>query len=221
MIYFKNRAEAGRLLADRLADRRGKESVVMALDEGSALVGAQIAMSLRSRLVLYKVRNIYLPNEEDPTAAMDSTGRMKYSDLLSIGQIEEIISEYRSYLEQEKIKKFHEMNVLLGHEGEINKDHLRHREVIVVADGMPSSFGISMASDFLRTVAIESLTAAVPIASRDAADQMHRLADEQHVLGVIENYVSTAHYYDDNTIPTTEDTIRIMSKIRYAWRPTA
>jgi putative phosphoribosyl transferase len=217
MIYFKNRAEAGRLLAERLSNHRGKPVVVMALDEGSALVGEQIAMELEAKLILYKVRPIYLPNESEPTAALDMTGRIKYNDLLSIGQIEEIIAEYRNYIEEQRIRKFHEMNVLLGKEGVIDKNMLRHHQVVIVADGMASGFGVNMAAEFLRTIAIESLIAAVPIASRDASDQVHHLADEQQILGIIDNYLNTDHYYDDNIIPNTEDTMQMMSQIQYGW----
>lgn len=219
MLYFKNRAEAGRILAKRLAKFQDEDLVVICLSEGAVMVGAQIAMSLHASMLLYKIKHIFLPNEPDPTGGMSSTGNFKYNNLLSAGEIEEIVSEYHNYLDEQRMQKNHELNVLLGDQGAIDKSMIRHKTVILVADSLVSGFPVAMAGDYLRTVKVKQIIAAVPVASVGALDQLHIQADELCVLGVTQNFINEpGHYFEDNTEPDIEGAIKIMNNIRFAWR---
>jgi len=219
MLYFKSRAEAGKILAKRLAKYQDTDTVVLCLSEGAVVVGAQIAMSIHSTMLLYKIKHIFLPNELEPTAGFSSTGTFRYNDLLSAGEIEEIVSEYHNYLDEQRMKKNHELNVLLGNKGAIDKSALRHRNVIIVADALMSGFSIAMVADYLKTVAVKRVIAAVPIASINALDQLHIQADEMCVLGVTQNFITQeGHYFEDNTEPDIEGAMKIMNNIRFSWR---
>jgi putative phosphoribosyl transferase len=218
MLYFKNRAEAGRILAKRLHKYQGKDVVVLCLSEGAVVVGAQIAMSLHASMLLYKVKHIFLPNEFEPTAGFSSTGNFRYNDLLSAGEIEEIVAEYHNYLDEQRMQKNHELNVLLGNEGAIDRSKLRHKTVILVADALMSGFSVAMAADYLKSVAIKRVIAAVPVASISALDQLHIQADEMCVLGVTQNFINNGHYFEDNSEPDIEEALKIMQNIRFAWR---
>ncbi len=219
MLYFKNRAEAGRILAKRLAKYQDSDTVVLCLSEGAVVVGAQIAMSLHSAMLLYKIKHIFLPNEAEPTAGFSSTGTFKYNDLLSAGEIEEIVSEYHNYLDEQRMQKNHELNVLLGNDGAIDKSMLRHKNVILVADALISGFAVAMAADYLKTVSVKKIIAAVGIASVNALDQLHIQADEMCVLGVTQNFIEEkGHYFEDPTEPDIEGAMKIMNNIRFAWR---
>jgi hypothetical protein len=46
---------------------------------------------------------------------------------------------------------------------------------------------------------------------------MHLVGDEICCLYVAENYISTNHYYDDNTIPPTTDMFRVVRNIAVHW----
>jgi predicted phosphoribosyltransferase len=59
---------------------------------------------------------------------------------------------------------------------------------------------------------------AAPVASVQAVDKLHMLADELHILDVKENYLDTNHYYNQNTIPSHEETIAKINKIVLNWR---
>jgi len=59
---------------------------------------------------------------------------------------------------------------------------------------------------------------AAPVASVQAVDKLHMLAEELHILDVKENYIATDHYYDKNTIPSHEETIDKINKIVLNWR---
>lgn len=216
-MYFRNRAEAGRKLARKLAAYEGKQVAVMALSPGAVIIGAQIAMKLHANLTLLLTENIYLPGESDPIAAMTSAGTFTYNNMFSPGQIEEYISEYHHFIEERRIEKLHKLNRLMGEDGEIHKDYLRNHIVIVVSDGLSSGFSLDIAAAYLKTVALKKLVVATPLASVPAVDRMHLFADEICCLSVVANYLSTNHYYDDNTVPDVDRLFSVIKNITINW----
>ena len=217
-MYYRNRAEAGRLLAKKLQKYASEDAIVIALSEGSAIVAAQVAMELHTNLLLYLIKNIYLPGEHEALAGMSSAGTFTYSNMLSAGELEEMTSEYHQYIEQERITKNHELNVLLAHDGAIDKKMLRHRVIILISDGLSNGFSLHMANEFLKRVAIKKLVIATPIASVVAVDRMHLTADEICCLSVTENYFTTEHYYEENVVPGVDNILKVMRNISINWK---
>lgn len=216
-MYFRNRAEAGRKLYKELAHYEGKQVAVVALSPGAVIIGAQVAMKLHADLVLLLTENIFLPGETDPIAALTSGGTFTYNNMFSPGQIEEYVSEYHHFIEEKRIEKMHQLNRMVGSDGEISKDKLRDHIVIVVSDGLSSGFSLDIAASYLKTVAIKRLVVATPFASVPAVDRMHLFADEIVCLSVVANYLHTNHYYDDNTIPNMDHLLELIRNITVHW----
>jgi predicted phosphoribosyltransferase len=148
---------------------------------------------------------------------MGSGDTFTYNDHYTMSEIEDYVSEYRSYIDQKRMENAHELHMILGDDGEVDRDLLRHRTVILVADGLVDGFTLRIAAEFLKTVAIKRLVVACPIASVIAVDKMHLYSDEICCLGVTENYLGADHYYDDNTIPDIEGVLKIMRNISMNW----
>jgi predicted phosphoribosyltransferase len=62
-MYFNDRKEAGRILAERLQRFRGKNTVVLALPGGSVVVGSEVAKALDAPFGIVFVRKIAHPTE--------------------------------------------------------------------------------------------------------------------------------------------------------------
>jgi putative phosphoribosyl transferase len=212
-MYFRNRAEAGRQLALQLEKYKSQHIVVLALGLGSSIVAAQVAMRLHANMLLYVIKDISLPGESESFAGLGSGDVFTYNPR----ELDEYNSDYRSYIEQERLEKSHELHMLLGEGGEIDKSLLRHRMVLLVSDGLADGFAINVAADFLKTVAIKKLVIATPIASVPAVDRMHLVGDDICCLSVADNFMGTNHYYDDNTIPSPDDAFKIMRNISMNW----
>ncbi|MDZ7744378.1 MAG: phosphoribosyltransferase family protein [Candidatus Saccharibacteria bacterium] len=216
-MYFRSRADAGRQLAVKLEQYKNQNISVVALSEGAVIVAAQIAMKLHGNLMLLLTENIYLPGEKDAIASMSSTGTFSYNNMFTAGQLEELTADYHQYIDQKRREKMHELNVLIGHEGEIHPEYLRHHTVILVSDGLPSGASLDVAEAFLKTIAIKKLIIATPNASVPAVDKMHLIGDEICCLNVVANYLDINHYYDDNTVPKTHDLFKMMQNISLHW----
>lgn len=217
-MYFRNRADAGRKLANKLGHLKQSNVSVVALSEGAAIVGAQIAMQLHGSLMLLLTEKIMLPGEPEAIATIGAAGTFTYNNMFSPGQLEEFTGEFHGYIEEQRIEKVHRLNVLVGHDGEIRPEFLRHHAVVLVSDGLASGYSLDIAYEFLKTIAIKKLIIATPLASVNAVDRMHVVGDEICCLSVIENYITTDHYYDDNTVPPVADLFRMMKNIPVNWQ---
>ncbi|MEO6110184.1 MAG: phosphoribosyltransferase family protein [Candidatus Saccharimonadales bacterium] len=218
-MYFENREEAGQKLAAQLLEKyRYENCAVVALSDGAVIVGEQIATALHSILTMLLVETIEVPGESTTFGGVSENGNFTYNGMFSAGEIEEYTSEYHGYLEDQKRVAFEKLNRLLGDGGLINNDMLRDHTVILVSDGLDNGASVDVAVDFLKPIRIARLVIVAPVASVPAVDKLHMLADELHILDVKENYLGTDHYYNQNTIPSHEETVAKINKIVLNWR---
>jgi len=218
-MYFENRTQAGQILAQQLFDTyRYENCAVVALSDGAVLVGEQIAAALHCVLTLLLIEDIEVPGESMSFGGMSQSGNFTYNGMFSAGEVEEYASEFHGYLEEQKREKFQKINRLLGDGGIIDQELLRDHTVILVADGLDNGASIDVALEFLKPIRIQRLVIATPVATVQAVDKLHIVADELHILDVKENFMGTDHYYTDNTIPSHEETIAKINQIVLNWR---
>lgn len=190
---------------------KGTNCVVMALSDGAVVVGSEIARQLSCKVTILLTEPISLPRELDPIGTLNQEGGFTYNSMFSAGQLEDWKSEYRNLIDQERLEKLHKMNQLLGENGVLDKALLREHHVILVSDGLVNGFSLDAAADFLKPVKLASLVIVVPIATVQAVDRMHVMADEIFCLSIIENYINTNHYYEQNDIPDSETIIKMIN----------
>jgi putative phosphoribosyl transferase len=213
MHYFNNRTEAGRILADKLAAYSAENCVVVSLSEGGVLIGVEIASRLKSSLFLLTIENVELAGESDPIGLMSGGGSFIYNTMFSAGQLEEMISDYRQIIDQERIKTFQKLNRVLGKDGVIDKAQLKKRTIVLVSDGLKNGLSIDVAADFIKSLVVKKLIIATPVASVPAVERMHLLADEVCCLGITDNYMYTDHYYQENDVPKHEQIVELMKQV--------
>lgn len=218
-MYFESRAQAGQLLAAELAQTyRYEDCVVVALSDGAVQVGEQIAQMLHCLLTMLVSEDIAVPGEGVSFGGVSQNGTFTYNGQFSAGEIEEYTSEFHGYLEEQKREAFQKINRLLGDGGLIDSDMLRDHVVIVVADGLDNGAVLDVMLDFMKPIRVRRLVVATPLATIPAVDKLHVAADEVHVLDVKENFMGTNHYYEQNDIPTHEETIAKINQIVLNWR---
>ena len=218
-MYFESRIHAGQLLAQQLFERyRYENCAIVALSDGGVLVGEQIAAQLHCILTMLLVEDIEIPGESLSFGGVSQAGTFTYNSEFSSGEINEFTSEFHGYLEDQKRQAFQRINRLIGDGGLIDYDMLRDRTIILVSDGFEDSTVLDVALDFLKPIRTNRLVIAAPVASSQAVDRLHVMADELHILDVKVNFFSTDHYYDDNKIPSHEETVDKINKIILNWR---
>lgn len=218
-MYFESRDQAGQILADRLLEQyRYENCAVVALNDGAVIVGEQIAAALHCVLMMLLSEDIQVPGESLSFGAVSQSGGFTYNGMFSTGEIEEYASEFHGYLDEQKREAFQRINRLLGDGGIIDNELLRDHVVILVSDGLDNGASLDVAVDFMKPIRIKRLIVATPVASVQAVDRLHVLADELQILDVKDNFMGTDHYYDQNIIPSHEDTIAKINQIVLNWR---
>ncbi len=217
-MYFKNRAEAGRKLAENLVRHKDSNLSVVALSPGGAIVGAQVAMGLHGNLVLLMLESDPIPGEYESMPSMGPESSQSFENMVSPGELEEHTGEAHQLEDERRLKNYQKPHVLMGHGGQLHPEFLRHHTVVLVSDGLANGYAIDIANQFLKTISINRIIIATPIASLVAVDRMHSVADEICCLNIVENYIGTDHYYDDNTIPPAADLLRMTKNISVSWQ---
>lgn len=218
-MYFENREQAGQLLSSQLFEQyRYENCAVVALSDGAVLVGEQIASALHCVLMMLLTEDIQIPGESLSFGAVSQNGGFTYNGMFSAGEIEEYASEFHGYLDEQKREAFQKINRLLGDGGIIDNELLRDHVVILVSDGLDNGASFDVAVDFMKPIRIKRLVVATPTASVQAVDRLHILADELHILDVKDNFMGTDHYYNQNIIPSHEETVAKINQIVLNWR---
>lgn len=206
------------MLAKQIAKKHPDgDFAIVALSDGGVVVGMQIAMQLHSIVTMLLIDEIELPREMISIGGIAEDGSFTYNHAYATSEIEDMISEYRGVIEQEKLEKLRDMHRALGGSGLIRRDLLQDRNVILVSDGMSSGFSIDLAREYLKTISIKKLIMATPLASISAVDRMHVLADELYCLTSVEDYINTDHYYNTQDVPDHEVIIATVAKLIENW----
>jgi predicted phosphoribosyltransferase len=88
----------------------------------------------------------------------------------------------------------------------------------LVSDGLSNGFSLDIAAEFLKPIHVSRLIVATPMASVQAVDRMHILADEIFCLSVIEDYITTDHYYDTQDVPSHDLVVKTIEQVVAHWK---
>ncbi len=206
------------MLAQELTGNyRYENCAVVALSNGSVLVAEQIAASLHCILTMLFIEYIDVPGEDVSFGGITQTGKFTFNGTFSSGEVEDYVSEYHGYLDDQKREAMHDINCLLGDGGVVHEDMLRDRVIIFVADAVDNGAAIDVAMDFIKPIRTKKIIFATPVASVYGVDRLHMAADELHVLDVRENFMDVNHYYEDNTIPDQSVIVEKLNQIILNW----
>ncbi len=196
-MVYKNRREAGVRLAEELLHYRDKEDViVLGLPRGGVAVAAEVAKALRSPLDILIVRKIGHPsNSELAVGAVSETGTIVLN--------EDIISLYgvsRGYIDRESARQKEEISRRKGlYRGGRGVPELAGKTVILVDDGVATGATVKAAVATLKHEKLARLVVALPVASRDAEDEISRMVDEWVCLQAPEDFMAVGSYFRDFT----------------------
>src|SRR3989344_5520510 len=190
---FKDRKEAGILLAERLAEYRDKDAVVYALPRGGVVLGFEIARFLHIPLDLVIARKIGHPeNPEYAVCAVTKEGEPFCNEreqaILDPEWLEREIKKERGEAKRRR-------ETYLG-----NKKHYsaKNKIAIVVDDGVATGLTLRSAFRFLRKEQPKELVVAIPVAPHELMDVLRAETDKVVVLKDEEEYLGAVGAYYQN-----------------------
>src|SRR5947208_12514421 len=105
---FRDRAEAGRLLAERLGEDGGRDDVVvLGLPRGGVPVAFEVAKALAAPLDVFLVRKLGVPGHEELAMGAIASGgvRVLNEDVVSYLRIPERLIDAVAEREQEELER--------------------------------------------------------------------------------------------------------------------
>ena len=194
-MRFRNRADAGRVLAARLAHLREAKPVVMGLPRGGVPVAAEIARALDAELDVVLVRKIGAPQREElAVGAVGEDGVTVRNDavLADLGLTWGDLAAQVTY-EREEIRR----RAALLRPGP--RPDLSDRTVILVDDGIATGATVVAALRILRHLGAARIVLAVPVAPPDALRVLAPLADEIVCPATPRHFSAVGQWYEDFT----------------------
>src|SRR6202166_4792121 len=172
---FRDRREAGRLLAAKLANYANRPDVlVLALPRGGVPVAYEVARALDVPLDVFVVRKLGVPGYEELAMGAVATGGVRVLNdqfVARLGIPEHMIDAIAARERQELARRER-----LYRGGRPLPD-VRGRTVIVVDDGLATGATMHAAIQALRQQNPARIVGAVPAASPDTCEEMKAKAD--------------------------------------------
>jgi erythromycin esterase-like protein/adenine/guanine phosphoribosyltransferase-like PRPP-binding protein len=202
---FRDRREAGRQLAAKLAGYASRSDVVvLALPRGGVPVAYEVAQALHAPLDVFVVRKLGIPgHEEFAMGAVASGGvRVLNERLIEQLRIPKYIVDMVTAEETEELKR-HD----LLYRGGRPPPEVRGKTVILVDDGLATGATMLAAVQALRQLHPARIVVAVPTASSETCEALRREVDEVICAVTPEPFHAVGFWYEDFS-QTTDDEVR-------------
>jgi erythromycin esterase-like protein/predicted phosphoribosyltransferase len=204
---FRDRREAGRLLADKLTDYANRlDVIVLALPRGGVPVAHEVARRLRVPLDVFVVRKLGIPGYEELAMGAIATGgtRILNEEFVKRAGIPDNLIEAVTARELKELARRDRL-----YRGSRLPPDVRGRTVILVDDGLATGATMLAAIRALRQQQPARIVVAVPTASPDTCEAMKAEADDVLCAVTPEPFYAVGLWYQDFS-QTTDEEVRAL-----------
>jgi putative phosphoribosyl transferase len=202
---FRDRVEAGRLLAEHLRAYEGRDdAIVLALPRGGVPVAYEVAKALGLPLGVFVVRKLGVPGHEELAMGAIASGGVLLLDeglvrALGLGREEleqAVASEVRELQRREE-----------AYTGGREPPELEGKTVILVDDGLATGSTMRAAAEAVRRLNPARIVVAVPVASPETCEEFRDVVDETVCVLTPSPFRAVGLWYDDFS-QTSDDEVR-------------
>jgi len=203
---FRNREEAGTLLAGKLKKFSHQDGIVLAVPRGGIPVAYVVARELGMPLDLVLTKKIGHPqNKEYAIGAVSPTDYFVIShEDVTENYILEEIRKIRIRLKQMQYR-------FTG--GDV-QESVEGKTVIIIDDGMATGNTLMSTVHMLRKAKPAKIVVAVPVASASAVKKLSEEADEVIAHFIPWNFQGVGAYYEDFHQVSDEEVIYFLDKFK-------
>jgi predicted phosphoribosyltransferase len=206
-MLFRNRRDAGRYLASKLAVYADRPDVlVLALPRGGVPVAFEVAQALHVPLDVFLVRKLGVPGHEElAMGAIASWGaRVLNDDVVRALRISGHVIEMVTARERQELNR-RERKYRAGRPA----PNVRGQTVILVDDGLATGSTMRAAIAALRQRKPSRIVVAVPVGAPETCAEFQQEADEAICAVTPEPFYAVGAWYQDFS-QTTDDEVQIL-----------
>jgi putative phosphoribosyl transferase len=202
---FRDRAEAGQALADRLGQYAQRDDVlVLGLPRGGIPVAYEVARALGAPLDVFLVRKLGVPGREELAMGAIASGgvRLLNDEVVRTLEIDEATIDRVAAEEQAELRR----REVAYRDGRPAPDP-SGKVVILVDDGLATGASMRAAVMALRKLQPARIVVAVPVAARSICDDFASEVDQVVCARTPEPFFAVGYWYDDFS-QTTDQEVR-------------
>jgi len=211
---FRDRLEAGRLVAEALAGYSSRpDLLVLALPRGGVPVGFEVARSLNAPLDIMLVRKLGVPGHEELAMGAIASGgiRILSDDVIAAFGITEPVLAAVTAVEQEELERQER-----SYRDDRPPPVVRGRTVILVDDGLATGSTMLAAAGAIQRQSPERVIVAVPVAPPETCRAMRHAVDEVICVGSPEPFFSVGTWYRDFSQVSDDEVHELLERAEQA-----
>jgi putative phosphoribosyl transferase len=193
-MLFRDRTDAGQLLALRLTRYAGRsDTVVLGLPRGGVPVAFEVAKALEAPLDVFMVRKLGVPGQEELAMGAAATGKIRVLNealIRELGISEETIESVAAEEERE-LQRREQL-----YRPDSMPRQLTGKTVILVDDGLATGSTMHAAVLALRRQQPARLVVAVPVAAASSCEEFKNDVDEIVCATTPEPFHSVGEWYE-------------------------
>ncbi|MFO8148228.1 MAG: phosphoribosyltransferase [Bacteroidota bacterium] len=203
---FRDRIEAGNLLAEKLLDYKNKDVVVLAIPRGGLPLGSIVARALNAPLNVALSKKIGYPGNKE-----FAIGAVSMEDMV----LDKVVPVPEDYLESEtalirkslaeKYKHYYKNFEPKKLEGKI---------VILIDDGVATGNTLFVTISLVANQDPAGIVVAIPVAPPSVIEKLNNFAevDEVICLEIPFNFRAVGQFYEDFSAVSDEEAINILEE---------
>ncbi len=210
-MRFRNRTEAGRILAAKLtAYANRSDVVVLALPRGGVPVAFEVARALNAPLDIFLVRKLGVPGHEELAMGAIATGgvRVLNDEVVQGLRIPDTVIDAVTAAQQQEL----EQRERLYRSDRPGLD-IRNRTVILVDDGLATGSTMRAAVAALRQQQLAGIVVAVPTAPPSTCNEFRVEVDEIVCAITPEPFYGVGNWYEDFTQTPDEEVRSLLQQV--------
>ncbi|WP_413287766.1 phosphoribosyltransferase family protein [Bdellovibrio sp. HCB337] len=194
MDRFKNRQEAGQLLAEKLVSYKSLSPLILAIPRGGVPVAFEVAQKLDAEMDLLMVKKIGAPgNPELAIGAVSEDGKPWFNNKV----IRVIGLDPRDLKEIAKNKSLEVQAQVRKLRGESPAIPMKDRNVIVVDDGIATGATLLAAINILKERHARKIIVAAPVAPLSTLQEIEKVVDEVVCLRTPFPFIAVGDWYSE------------------------
>jgi putative phosphoribosyl transferase len=209
-VIFRDRRDAGRVLASHLQRYAGRpDVVVLALPRGGVPVAFEVAQALGAPLDVFVVRKLGVPGHEEVALGAIASGgvRVLTDDLIrrlgiSTEALEGLVAREEAELRRRET----------AYRGSRPRVPIAGRTVILVDDGLATGASMKAAVAALRRERPAHIVVAVPVAAAEACDEFRQDVEDVVCAATPEPFMAVGAWYEDFSQTSDTEVRRLLEE---------